>query len=429
MKILVIGSGAREHTLAWKLAAEPGVTGVVCAPGNAGMTGVARVVPADAGDPEALLAVARSEQVGLTVVGPELPLSRGVVDRFRAEGLPIVGPTQAAAALESSKAFAKAFMARHGVPTAAFALCTSAQQALDEIAGGRFGLPIVVKADGLAAGKGVIIAATREEAEAAIREVMEARRFGSAGDTVVLEEFMTGQEASYFVLCDGTHAMPLGSAQDHKRIFDNDEGPNTGGMGAFSPSPLVTPEMEARILREIVHPVLTGMAAEGNPFGGFLFVGLMLTASGPRVVEFNARFGDPEAQVVLPRLAEPLSPLLAAAAAGTLPERPARFKPEPRVGVVLASKGYPDGASSGDAIVGLDEADRVPGAMVFHAATKAGPDGGLVTAGGRVLTVTAPGATFADAIRTAYEAVRCIRFDGMQFRTDIGRRAIPASPA
>lgn len=424
MKILVIGSGAREHTLAWKLAAEPGVTGVVCAPGNAGMAGVARVVPADSADPEALLAVARSEQVDLTVVGPELPLSRGVVDRFRAEGLPIVGPTQAAAALESSKAFAKAFMARHGVPTAAFALCTSAQQALDEIAGGRFGLPVVVKADGLAAGKGVIIATTREEAEAAIREVMETRRFGSAGDTVVLEEFMTGQEASYFVLCDGTHAMPLGSAQDHKRIFDNDEGPNTGGMGAFSPSPLVTPEMEERILREIVRPVLDGMVAEGHPFSGFLFVGLMLTPTGPKVVEFNARFGDPEAQVVLPRLAEPLSTLLAAAAAGTLADRPARFSAEVRVGVVLASKGYPEGASSGDPIAGLDDAARIPDAVVFHAATKAGPDGQLVTAGGRVLTVTAPGATFADAIRTAYEAVGRICFDGMQFRTDIGRRAL-----
>jgi phosphoribosylamine--glycine ligase len=426
MKILVIGSGAREHALAWKLAAEPGVTGVVCAPGNAGIAGVARVVPADPGDPQALLAVARAEAVDLTVVGPELPLSLGVVDRFRAAGLAIVGPTRAAAALESSKAFAKAFMARHGVPTAAFALCRSASQALDEIASGRFGLPVVVKADGLAAGKGVIIATTRAEAEAAIREVMEARRFGSAGDTVVLEEFMTGQEASYFVLCDGTHAMPLGSAQDHKRIFDDDKGPNTGGMGAFSPSPLVTPAMEERILREIVRPVLAGMVAEGHPFTGFLFAGLMLTSAGPKVVEFNARFGDPEAQVVLPRLAEPLSTLLAAAAADTLPDRPARFSPEPRVGVVLASKGYPEGASSGDRIDGLDEAARVPEAVIFHAATRAGADGALVTAGGRVLTATAPGATFADAIRTAYAAVRCVRFEGMQYRTDIGRSAVPA---
>ncbi|MGE0394138.1 MAG: phosphoribosylamine--glycine ligase [Vicinamibacterales bacterium] len=424
MKILVIGSGAREHTLVWKLAAETGVTGVVCAPGNAGIASLARVVAADPGDPDALLAVARSERVDLTVVGPELPLSRGVVDRFRTEGLPIVGPTRAAAALESSKAFAKAFMARHGVPTAAFALCSSARQALDEIAGGRFGLPVVVKADGLAAGKGVIIATTREEAEAAIREVMEARRFGSAGDTVVLEEFMTGQEASYFVLCDGAHAMPMGSAQDHKRIFDNDEGPNTGGMGAFSPSPLMTPEMEARVLREIVRPVLAGMAAEGHPFSGFLFVGLMLTPAGPKVVEFNVRFGDPEAQVVLPRLAEPLSALLAAAAAGTLPDRAARFSPEPRVGVVLASTGYPEGASAGDVIDGLDAAAAVPGAAIFHAATTRDAAGRFVTAGGRVLTATAAGSTFADAIRTAYEAARRIHFDGMQYRTDIGRRAL-----
>jgi len=429
MKILVIGSGAREHTLAWKLSGEPGVTDVVCSPGNAGIEGVAKVVPVDVQDSGALLALARAEQVDLTVVGPELPLSLGVVDRFRQEGQPIVGPSRAAAALESSKAFAKAFMARHQVPTAAFALCTSTQQALDEIAGGRFGFPIVVKADGLAAGKGVIIATTPEEAEAAIREVMEVRRFGSAGDTVVLEEFMTGQEASYFVLCDGTHAMPLGSAQDHKRIFDNDQGPNTGGMGAFSPSPLITPDMEERILREIVRPVLDGMVAEGHPFTGFLFVGLMLTPAGPKVVEFNVRFGDPEAQVVLPRLAEPLSTLLAAAAAGTLPDRPARFLPEPRVGVVLASKGYPEGASSGDTIEGLDDAAAIAGAVVFHAATKPGPTGGLVTAGGRVLTVSASGATFADAIRTAYDGVRAIRFDGMQYRTDIGRRALPASPA
>ena len=429
MKILVIGSGAREHALAWKLSAELGRSNVVVAPGNAGIEAAARLVSADVADPEALLAVARSEAVDLTVVGPELPLSRGVVDRFRQEGLPIVGPSRAAAALESSKAFAKAFMARHGVPTAGFALCDSPQQALAEIASGRFGLPLVVKADGLAAGKGVIIAETRAEAEAAVRELMEARRFGSAGDTVVLEEFMTGQEASYFVLCDGTHAMPLGTAQDHKRIFDDDRGPNTGGMGAFSPSPLVTAAMDARVLDEIVRPVLTGMAAEGYPFTGFLYVGLMLTATGPRVVEFNVRFGDPEAQVVLPRLAEPLAPLLAAAAAGTLPDRPARFASEPRVGVVLASKGYPEGASNGDVIDGLADAAAVPGAVVFHAATKAGPDGRLVTAGGRVLTVTAAGATFADAIGTAYDAVRRIRFDGMQYRNDIGRRALQAPPA
>ena len=424
MKILVIGSGAREHAISARLAVESGVSEVVCAPGNVGIGAVARLVPVDPGDPKALLDLARREAVDLTVVGPELPLSRGVVDRFREAGLAIVGPTQAAAALESSKAFAKAFMARHGVPTAGFALCTSAQQALDEIASGRLGLPLVVKADGLAAGKGVIIAETRAEAEAAVRDAMETRRFGDAGNTVVLEEFMTGQEASYFVLCDGAHAMPLGTAQDHKRIFDDDKGPNTGGMGAFSPSPLITVDMDARVLREIVRPVLAGMAAEGHPFNGFLYVGLMLTPAGPKVVEFNARFGDPEAQVVLPRLDESFASLLAAAAAGTLSERAARFSSEPRVGVVLASKGYPESAESGVPITGLDEASRIPGAEVFHAATAAASDGGIATAGGRVLTVVGRGATFVEAIATAYRAVHAIRFDGMHYRTDIGRRAL-----
>ena len=423
MKILVIGSGAREHVLTWKLASETGVSEVLCTPGNAGIAGTARCLPSDPADPHALLAIARREGVDLTVVGPELPLSRGVADLFRKEGLAIVGPTQAAAALESSKGFAKAFMARHGVPTAGFLICTSAAQAFDAIAGGRLGLPLVVKADGLAAGKGVIIAETREAADAAIREVMQDRRFGASGDTVVLEEFLVGQEASYFVLCDGTTATPLGSAQDHKRIFDDDRGPNTGGMGAFSPSPLLTPAVERQVLDEIVKPVLAGMAAEGHPFCGFLYVGLMLGAAGPKVVEFNVRFGDPEAQVVLPRLDEPLSALLMAAANGTLPERPARFSAGPRVGVVLASRGYPESAEAGVPINGLDKAGVMPGAVVFHAAT-AEKDGRLLTAGGRVLTVVGEGATFAAAIATAYDAVGAIHFDGMQYRTDIGRRAL-----
>ena len=423
MKILVIGSGAREHVLTWKLASEIGVSEVLCAPGNAGIARTARCLPADLADPQALLALARREGVDLTVVGPELPLSRGVVDLFRAEGLAIVGPTQAAAALESSKAFAKAFMARHGIPTAGFLLCRSAQQALDAIAQGLLGLPLVVKADGLAAGKGVIIAETREAAEAAIREVMQDRRFGASGDTVVLEEFLVGQEASYFVLCDGTTATPLGSAQDHKRIFDDDRGPNTGGMGAFSPSPLITPAVEQQVLDEIVQPVLRGMAAEGHPFCGFLYVGLMLSAAGPKVVEFNVRFGDPEAQVVLPRLDEPLSALLVAAASGTLPDRPARFSGTPRVGVVLASRGYPESATAGVPIDGLDRAAARPGAAVFHAATVE-QDGRLLTAGGRVLTVVGEGPTFAAAIATAYDAVGIVHFDGMQYRTDIGRRAL-----
>ena len=423
MKVLVVGSGAREHAFAWKLAGERGVADLVCAPGNPGIAALARCVPVDAGDPKALLALATREQIDLTVIGPELPLSRGVADLFAASGRPIVGPTQAAAALESSKAFAKAFMARHRVPTARFEICDSADDALSAIARGDFDYPLVIKADGLAAGKGVVIAERRAEAEAAVRAAMIDRRFGDAGGRVVLEEFMVGQEASYFVLTDGRSAMRLASAQDHKRIFDDDRGPNTGGMGAFAPSPLVTREVEQRIDHEIVRPVLDGMAAEGHPFRGFLYVGLMLTASGPRVVEFNVRFGDPEAQVVLPMLDEDLSTLLWAATSGALPDRPARFRDEPHVGVVLASAGYPDSADTGRVIDGLDAAASVPGALVFHAGTVQ-RGGDVVTAGGRVLTVVGRGPTHRDAIDVAYRAAGKITFDGMQYRRDIGAKAV-----
>jgi phosphoribosylamine--glycine ligase len=422
MKVLVVGSGAREHAFAWKLAGERGVADLVCAPGNPGIATLARCVSVDSGDPDTLLALADREHIDLTLIGPEVPLSRGVADLFAGAGRPIVGPTQAAAALESSKAFAKAFMARHRVPTARFSICDSADDALSTIARGDFGYPLVIKADGLAAGKGVVIAGRRADAEAAVRAAMVDRRFGDAGGRVVLEEFMDGQEASYFVLTDGRSAMRLSSAQDHKRIFDDDRGPNTGGMGAFAPSPLITPEVEQRILDEIVRPVLDGMAAEGRPFRGFLYVGLMLTASGPRVVEFNVRFGDPEAQVVLPMLDEDLSTLLWAAATGALPDRPARFGADPHVGVVLASAGYPESTDNGRVIEGLDAAMRVPDALVFHAGT-AQRDGKIVTAGGRVLTVVGRGRTHHDAIEIAYEAAGKIAFDGMQYRRDIGAKA------
>jgi phosphoribosylamine--glycine ligase len=423
VKILVIGSGAREHALAWKLASERGVAAVVCAPGNPGIAAVARCVAADVGDPAALLAVAEHERVDLTVVGPEVPLSRGIADLFASRRHPIVGPSRAAAALESSKAFAKGFMARHGIPTARFRICESADDARAAISQGEFEMPVVIKADGLAAGKGVVIADDRAAAESAIRDAMVERRFGSAGERIVLEEFMTGEEASYFVLTDGRSAMPLASAQDHKRIFDDDRGPNTGGMGAFAPSPLVTPDVERRVLDTIVRPVLNGMRAERNPFVGFLYVGLMLTASGPRVVEFNVRFGDPEAQVVLPMLDEDLSTLLWAASASALPDRPARFRHEPHVGVVLASAGYPESAESGRAISGVEQAEAVRGALVFHAGT-ARRHGELVTAGGRVLTVVGRAATHREAIDVAYEAADKIHFGGMQFRRDIGRKAL-----
>ena len=423
MKILVVGSGAREHAIAWRLAGERGVSEVLCAPGNPGIAAHARCVPSDVDSPEALLAVAVRERVDLTVVGPELPLSLGVVDLFAADGQPIVGPSMAAAALESSKAFAKGFMERHRIPTARFRVCDSVNAAYAASACGDFGYPVVLKADGLAAGKGVVIAEDRASAEDAIRMTMVDRRFGAAGDCVVFEEFLVGEEASYFVLADGTACVPLSSAQDHKRTFDDDRGANTGGMGAFAPSPRMTPDVERRVLDEIVRPVLDGMEREGHPFRGFLYVGLMLTSSGPKVVEFNVRFGDPEAQVVLPRLDEDLSWLLGSAATGVLPSRQARFRAEPRVGVVLAARGYPESTQTGNVITGIEEASSVPGALVFHAATSR-RDGRLLTAGGRVLTVVGHGTGYRKAIDVAYRAAAHIRFDGMQFRTDIGRKAL-----
>ncbi len=426
MKILVIGGGAREHAIAWKLSGERNVTSVFCAPGNPGITSVARCLDADVGDPRELLQIARSQAIDLTVVGPELPLSRGIVDVFAAEGRAIVGPSQAAAALESSKAFAKDFMARHNVPTARYHVCESATAALAWLDGDRFGYPLVLKADGLAAGKGVVIVADRAAAAAAVRSLMVERKFGSAGDRIVFEEFLVGQEASYFLLADGTSFIALGSAQDHKRIFDDDEGPNTGGMGAFAPSPLVTAEIERRVVDEIVWPVLEGMRDEGHPYRGFLYVGLMLTSDGPQVVEFNVRLGDPETQVVLPMLDEELSWLLGEAAMGALPSRAARFHSVANVGVVLAAKGYPEAVETGQEISGIDQAAAVPDALVFHAATSR-REGQLVTSGGRVLTIVGRGQNFSAAIDTAYRAASQIRFDGMQFRRDIGQKALKGS--
>jgi phosphoribosylamine---glycine ligase len=423
MKILVIGGGAREHALVWKLAAERGVTEVICAPGNPGIAAIARCVAGDVANPTALLETAVRENVDLTVVGPELPLSLGIADLFTARGCAIVGPTKAAAALESSKAFAKDMMQRHRVPTARFEVCDSAATAHAVIARGTLGYPIVLKADGLAAGKGVVIADDRATADHTVQLAMIDRCFGAAGDRLVLEECLVGEEASYFVLADGDAFVRLSSAQDHKRIFDGDRGPNTGGMGAFSPTPRLTAEVERQVVSEIVRPVLEGMAREGRPFRGFLYLGLMLTAEGPKVVEFNVRLGDPEAQVLLPRLGEDLAPLLRAAAHGDLPSRPARFGDAPRVGVVLAAAGYPDKVTTGEIISGIEDAAAVPDALVFHAATRRS-DSRLTTAGGRVLTVVGSGKRFGDAIEVAYRAASRIRFDGMQFRSDIGRKAL-----
>ena len=458
MRILVVGSGAREHALVWKLGREPGVTAVVCAPGNAGTSQHALNRPVDVSDPEAILALAAAEAVDLTVVGPELPLARGVQDLFAARGRSLFGPSRTAAQLESSKAFAKAFMTSHGVPTARFQVCDSPDAALAAVSGAEFGFPVVVKADGLAAGKGVTVAPDRETAWQAVRDAMIAGRFGAAGRRVVIEECLTGPEASFFTICDGRQALALPAAQDHKRAFDGDRGPNTGGMGAFAPSPLVTPDLEARIQREIVQPVLEGLAAQGHPYRGFLYVGLMLTAEGPKVIEFNVRLGDPEAQVVLPMLTGELAPVLAAAARGEMaaPSQAAAASgklaapslaaaasgelaapslacsPDPHVGVVLASGGYPGAITTGEPIMGLDAAAALDGVLLFHAGTGL-RDGAVVTTGGRVLTAVGRGGDMATAIDRAYAAEACISFARKQVRTDIGRTALagevgPAAP-
>lgn len=421
MNILVLGGGAREHAVLTALAVDPTPT-LYCAPGNAGTGELARNLPLDLADPDAALAIARTIGADLTVVGPELPLSVGVVDRFAEAGLPIVGPTLAAARLETSKAWAKVFMARHAVPTARFVVADQEREALDVAKSGELGWPLVVKADGLAAGKGVVLAEDAANAAASIREMMSLERFGAAGARVVLEECLRGPEVSFFVLTDGEHAMPFGTAQDHKRVFDGDRGPNTGGMGAFSPSPLVDASLGARILTDIVEPIIHGMRADGHPYRGFLYCGLMLTERGPMVIEFNARLGDPETQVLLP-LGEPLLPLLQAVTTATLPSRPARGASRCRVGVVVASGGYPDAFDIGKAIDGLDEAAALDAVRVFHASTKRS-DHHVVTSGGRVLTVVGEGETFEVAMARAYAGVDCIRFDGAFARRDIGRKAL-----
>lgn len=422
MKILILGSGAREHALARRLAREVGRENLLCAPGNAGIAQTVATADIVLTDPDAILALADRELVTLTIVGPELPLSVGVADRFTAVGRPLLGPTRAAARIETSKVWAKQFMSRHHVPTAQFVVAESTDVAYETIAGERFGWPLVIKADGLAAGKGVVLAAEMREAVPAVDEMLSGARFGDAGRRLVLEECLKGPEVSFFVLTDGRVAMPLGSAQDHKRALDNDHGLNTGGMGAFAPSPLMTPALERQVMETIVHPVLAGMRAEGHPYRGFLYCGLMLTRNGPMVIEFNARLGDPEAQVILPLVDEPLLPLLDAAAAGSLPNRPARLGHEPRVGVVMASGGYPDKFAVGKPITGLAEAAALDGVEVFHAGTSLA-DGAVVTSGGRVLTVVGSGSDFKHAIARAYTGVERIRFEGVQYRTDIGRKA------
>jgi phosphoribosylamine---glycine ligase len=428
MRVLIAGGGGREHALAWRLSREPGVTAIVCAPGNAGIASVARIAAVDPADPDALLALTERESIDLTVIGPELPLDRGVVDRFREAGRRVFGPPRAAAQLECSKVFAKGFMSRHGIPTARYLVCASSADARRVIASGEFGFPVVLKADGLAAGKGVVVAADRAEADAAIRAAMDEQQFGAAGARLVIEECLEGPEVSFFALCDGTRAIPIASAQDHKRIFDNDQGPNTGGMGAVAPSPLLDGATWAGIIRDVIDPVLRGMRAEGTEYRGFLYAGLMLTCAGPKVIEYkvieyNVRFGDPEAQAVMPLIDGELLPLLLASADGDLGGRRVTLQGGVSVAVVLAAAGYPGPVTTGVPISGLDKACQVPGVTIFHAGT-AMRDNRIVTAGGRVLTVVATGGGYQDAIDRAYAAVALISFEGMQYRHDIGRKAL-----
>ena len=425
MKILVIGSGGREHALAWKLAQSPRVFKIFVAPGNAGSAaeeGVTNVPHTAIGS---LLDFAKAEAINLTIVGPEGPLAAGVVDAFQAAGLRIFGPTRAAAMLESSKDFAKSFMVRHRIPTAVHATFTDARTAHEYI--DRQAMPIVVKADGLAAGKGVVLAPTREEAHAAVDRMLVQNEMGEAGARVVIEEFLEGEEASFIVLADGVHALPLASSQDHKRLLDEDRGPNTGGMGAYSPAPVVSPTVHARVMREVIDPAIAGMRAEGVPFTGFLYAGLMIGPKGElKVLEFNCRMGDPETQPILLRLKTDLVGLIEHALDGTLDRAEAEWDPRVALGVVLASSGYPDAPRKGDAIEGVPK----PGEdyRVFHAGT-AVEDDRLVVNGGRVLCVTALGHNVRTAQKRAYEIVSRIRFDGMQYRHDIGHRAIqPRNP-
>ena len=420
MKLLVIGSGGREHAMAWKLAQSPKVQKVFVAPGNGGTAtenGLENVALSSI--PE-LIAFAKKEQIHLTVVGPEAPLAAGVVDAFQAAGLKIFGPVRAAARLEASKDFAKQFMLRHGLPTAKYASFTAVAEARAYV--DRQGAPIVIKADGLAAGKGVVVATSVEEAKTAIDAMLVQNRFGDAGARVVIEEFLEGEEASFIVMADGAHALPLATSQDHKRLKDGDRGPNTGGMGAYSPAPVVTPELHARVMREIIQPAIAGMAKDGTPYSGFLYAGLMIDKAGnPKTVEFNCRLGDPETQPIMMRLKSDLLALIEHAIEGTLDRAAADWDRRSALGVVLAAGGYPEEPRNGDAVSGLPKATE--DCRVFHAGTKL-EGKKVVTNGGRVLCVTALGDSLKMARTRAYEAVDAIRFEGMQFRKDIGHRAL-----
>ncbi|MGD8377175.1 MAG: phosphoribosylamine--glycine ligase [Acidobacteriota bacterium] len=418
MKILMIGGGGREHALLWKLRESPSVEALYCAPGNAGIAGLAECVPLQPTDLLEAAAFAEKNRIDLTVVGPELPLTLGIADEFARRTLPIFGPLRAAARLEGSKVFAKEFMARHGIPTAAARTFASFEECRDHLRSRAISYPVVLKVDGLAAGKGVVIASSRAEAEAFARGVLAEGTYGSAGSRLLVEECLEGREASFFALCDGERVLPLLACQDYKRIGDGDRGPNTGGMGSLCPSPAMDADLSARVLREIVVPTVRGLAEEGRPYRGLLYTGLMLTAAGPRVLEFNVRFGDPETQALMPRVAGDLAVAMRAAATGSLQDVRLEWHPEVCVSVVLASQGYPGKYEVGRPIEGLSVADSEDGVIVFHAGTRAeGPQ--VVTAGGRVLAVSALGRDFGQARRRAYAAAAAIRFEGKTLRGDI----------
>lgn len=424
MRVLVVGSGGREHAIAHALASSARKPEVLVAPGNAGTATCATNVDADAGDIDSLRKLAIESNVDLTIVGPEKPLVAGLVDAFRADGLPVLGPTAPAARLEGSKAFSKNFMTRHGIPTAAYRTFDTNDLADATEFVRTTGAPIVVKASGLAAGKGAIVCDSVSDAERALADMLVRRSFGTAGEQVVIEEFMEGEEASIFAVCDGTDYVLLSSAQDHKRVGEGDTGPNTGGMGAYAPATLVDDGLLRTIVHDIVEPTLEGMAADGHPYTGFLYVGLMIGTSGPRVVEYNCRLGDPEAQVVLPLLTTDFLEIAQAAAAGNLSSiKPVDFRDGAAATVVLCSGGYPGSYETGHAITGVDVANARPGVTVYHAGTRM-MEGRLVTAGGRVLNVTATGSSLADAVECAYAAVGDISFEGMQYRRDIGRKGL-----
>jgi len=420
MKVLVIGSGGREHALAWKITENKEVSRVYVAPGNAGTATNPNMINVAITDIDELVQFAKDENIGVTIVGPEAPLSQGVVDKFQVAGLKIFGPTQAAAQLESSKDFSKAFMIRHHIPTAAYETFSDAKPAHDYI--DQQGAPIVIKADGLAAGKGVVVAMTNQEAHDAVDMMLGDNKFGDAGARVVIEEFLTGEEASFMVMVDGTNILPLATSQDHKRLLDGDQGPNTGGMGAYSPAPVVTPEIHAKAMCEIIRPTVEGMAKDGIPFTGFLYAGLMISPDGDiKTLEFNCRMGDPETQPIFMRLKSDLLTLVLHAVNGTLDQVETEWDRRFALGVVMASANYPATPKLGDEITGLDK--QLEDAYVFHAGTKL-VNGKVVTSGGRVLCVTALGETVKFAQQQAYKMLADIEFDGAQYRTDIGYRAV-----